>query len=242
MDDIEYEDNQFNSTSHIIFRAIRFIAYVVVLILLGYVLWRIQIIDSNIAASDRFFNYSRKLESGNIFHHRLARSIKKSNPVEHNSFGLGEKELSRGTMLISKNETPQTTKKTHTHKENFDELVTGLFNKIWKMHNDTDRSHFDNNMKAVFQAWFPVFDALLPQEFIENESIRNTRSADKISSDFRADRKKREVDKRSKSVSKQHKNSIQIIRKINDDLLEMAKLRNHRSLDKSSEESSESRK
>ncbi|XP_011504977.1 PREDICTED: uncharacterized protein LOC105367851 [Ceratosolen solmsi marchali] len=243
MDVAACKDNQLNSTSHIIFRALRFIGYVIVLILSSYLLWRILITEFNIQTIDIFFNYTKKFESSNYYNRRVARSIKASaNPAEHNSFDYGGKELARGAMLTSKNENPQLWKKKPAPKDNFDELMKGLFDKIWEMHNDTDRSHFDNNMKAVFQAWFPVFDALLPHEFMESESIRNIRSADEIGNGFRqrVDRKKREVDKRDKSHMRQHKNSIQITQKLNEELLRRKAARQGRSVENNSEETLES--
>lgn len=136
------------------------IGYVIVLALLSYCLWRIQAIEAKIDVNDNLDNLTGNTDD----HQRITRSIK--DQMLLNSFG-DEKGL-----------TSHPAWKKPTNKSEFDELVNDLFDKIKTMHNDPDRGHFDRNMKAVFQSWFPVFDALLPRDLKEDtEFIRNTRDA-----------------------------------------------------------------
>ncbi|OXU26369.1 hypothetical protein TSAR_011950 [Trichomalopsis sarcophagae] len=230
----EYEES-YGGTSYTICRAIRFVGYVVVLVLLSYSLWRIHVIESTLVDSDRFANVSKIIALGNsnILHRRVARSIKGTNNlIDPNAFEF-EKEMARGGMLTSKNETPLPPKKKLRSKEDFNSLVNELFDAIQRMHNDTERSHFDRNMKAVFQAWFPVFDALLPTDLTENntEETRNTRSVGKSSEESSGENKNklriaRDVDKSSDESSEEKKDKQRITR----------------DADKSSEESSEEKK
>lgn len=203
-------DVSYGGTYYTICRAIRFIGYVVVLVLLSYSLWRIHVIESALVATDRFANVSKIIALGNsnALHRRVARSIKSANGlVEQNGFEF-EKELARGGMLTSKNETPLPPKKKLKSKEDFNELVNSLFDAIQRMHNDSDRAHFDRNMKSIFQAWFPVFDALLPSDLTENnaEATRNTRSTDK-SSEESSEEKKDKQDKPRQARSPMYTNS-----------------------------------
>lgn len=221
----EYED--YGGTQYTICRAMRLIFYVVVLVLLSYSLWRIHAIESNLMARDRLSEMMQSIAketNNNLDHHRVVRNVQAFSQVDLNSFGLGDKELPRGGMLTAKHENLPERKKP-MNKEDFKSLVNSLFDKIQLMHDDTERSHFDNNMKAVFQAWFPVFDALLPRELTEIQEPRKTRSVDKISEESVKENKaeKKEGTKTSEDSVKKNK-----VEKKGDD--------------KSSEESSEEKK
>ncbi|XP_058800975.1 uncharacterized protein LOC131669826 [Phymastichus coffea] len=161
----EYEDYRYRGTSHTVRRALRIVSYVAVLILLSYALWRIRAIESKIEASDRLLNITRKLQTSDAIHNRNTRSIQEQ--MLMNSFGDEKSTLGKDVKPWKK----------PTNKGEFDELVNNLFGKIKAMHDDPDRGHFDRNMKAVFQAWFPVFDALLPKELKEDNETRQTREA-----------------------------------------------------------------
>ncbi|XP_014219787.1 uncharacterized protein LOC106647770 [Copidosoma floridanum] len=141
--------------------ALRLCYYLLVLSLLGYSLWRIHEIEVALGASERYTNITRLLERDNLAreHPRRARSVE--HPSATNALGGQEdKEGPRDRSklpLHDKNNKPK-------NKEDFVQLVNALFDRIQLMHNDTDKSHFDGNVKALFQAWLPVFDTLLPRE------------------------------------------------------------------------------
>jgi len=174
-----------------------------VLVVLGYSLWRIHKIEVAIKASDRYLNLTQLIETNNLNHRRQARSVDLETFRVPNNIDIDEKELPRGmlTVLTAKNENiPQHMKKPK-NKDEFLQLMNTLFDKIQMMHNDTERSHFDNNMKAVFQAWFPVFDSLLPRDLMGNDGAngRVPRSADKTSEESSEEKKTRNT--RSAKVS-----------------------------------------
>lgn len=144
-------------------RVARFVIFATILGLLGYSLWRIQVIESALEASDRFANITRLINTSS--RRRTERSVDYN--MDKNSLDGFDKP------------------KRPRNKDEFDRLVNDLYDKIQAMHNETDRSNFDRNIKAVFAAWFPVFDALLRHEMsieerarmmVPNEVVRQTRS------------------------------------------------------------------
>ena len=167
-------------------------------------------------ANDRFNNISRIINMENSGQRRVSRSVKEGNAFDPNSFTIGEKELSRGAMLTAKNENVPLKKKRPQNKEEFENLVNSLFDKIHTMHNDSDRGHFDRNMREVFQAWFPVFDALLPHELVgDQEIIRKERAADKTSEESSEEKKQRvarAADKTSEESSEEKKKKQRVVR------------------------------
>lgn len=162
-------------------RLIRALLTFLILSLLGYSLWRIQVIESALEASDRFANITRLLNHQPLSHRRTERSVSYKSQLDLNSVDSFKKP---------------------TNKNEFDLLVNELYDKIQSMHNDTDRANFDRNIKAVFNAWFPVFDALLRHEMsIEEQAASTWRSrgikqheSDEHSSEELERRDKRQID------------------------------------------------
>ena len=222
-------DNSKYGTGYAVFRGLRSTIYFMVIILLGYALWRISVIESTMAAQERLKNITELVRRENIHHHRSTRSLKQS---DFNSFESMEKGLPRGSLLTSKNEKPVPPADKIETKDDFERMVNRLFFQIQKMHNDTDRSHFDNNIKAVFQAWFPVFDALLPNDITDDQDKRSKREVDngfmsEFSDVLKIKRFAREIQKSSEESSEEKKPRRSIGERF---------LRLTRSADKSSEE------
>ncbi|XP_014238955.1 uncharacterized protein LOC106660496 [Trichogramma pretiosum] len=152
---------------------------------LAYALWRVHAIDETLGAHEKLDSVTQLIrhEHGRA---RFARSLKAG---DSNGFEASDKQLPRGSLPSSKNEpAPVATQKPALAKDTFEDMVNALFYQIRKMHNDTERSNFDNNMKAVFQAWFPVFEALLPSEI--SSELRDKRQAPPKSSEESSEEKK----------------------------------------------------
>lgn len=173
-------------------RSLKIVAYVIILVILGYAHWRIRVLecavsnlsknaDSESRHDKHLYEYgAHKVDGFTLIQKHPVYKFELEHPDGPPPSRLKRSianDLNDEKKMKTVRENLNIEKKKIKSKEEFESLVDTLAEKIRIMHDDEDIGHFDKHMKEVVQAWFPVFDALLPHETLDGEIIRRERSA-----------------------------------------------------------------
>ncbi|KAJ8684061.1 hypothetical protein QAD02_019853 [Eretmocerus hayati] len=200
MDLPEYQEGQFSKPKFAIFRVARLVGCIVVVVLLGFSLWRNQVNEVGLRSQgEKIINISneiRALKSSNQTNHRARRAVDISDLNSFTDSTSGAKDSFSDELIAA-----TTTEKAKSHiqrpnKENYDKLIDKLFDKMYVLRRDSDKKHLRKNIRAVFEAWSEVFDAAVPYEMVD-EDVRQRRSIlREPSSEESSEEKKKQIRQR----------------------------------------------